>query len=143
MERLGTPARFGTGIQQQDLCCQLVIAPGCPVPVQAPASELFLGPQGCCSCSVSQFQRQLNPSLRRGWRLGSGPGLLPLLSHFLEGFFSFGLSRFLSQFPQVAVPTSDIQDRVKHRPHSCTTFELFFMGCVTSLLKRNLKLGVM
>lgn len=69
------------------------------------------------------------------------PGLLPLLSHLLEGFFSFGLSRSLSQFSQVAVPTSDIQDRVKHRSHSCTTFELFLMGCVTSLLKKKSKTG--
>lgn len=66
-----------------------VIAPGCPVPVQAPASALFLGPQGCCSCSVSQFQRQLDPSLGRGWRLRPRPAApsQPLAGGFL--FFWF------------------------------------------------------
>lgn len=94
MERLRTPARFGTGTQQQGLCCQLVIAPGCPVPVQAPASALFLGPQGCCSCSVSQFQRQLNPSLRRRWRLGPAQPAAP--SQPLAGGFLFFWFELLS-----------------------------------------------
>lgn len=131
MERLSTPARFGTGTQQQDLCCQLVIAPGCPSFCVVPGATGLL--QLLClsvpKAAKSQPRERMEAWLR--------PGLLPLLSHLLEGFFSFGLSLSLSQFSQVAVPTSDIQDRVKHRSHSCTTFELFLMGCVTSLLKKK------
>lgn len=70
---------------------QLFGSPSCLVPVLALASELFLGPQGCFSCTGLPFQRQIGHSLRRGWRSGSGPGLLaqPLAGGFL--FFCFEL----------------------------------------------------
>lgn len=55
MERLSTPAEVGKGILQLGLCYQLVISPGCPIPVLALASELFLGPQSCFSCTGPQF----------------------------------------------------------------------------------------